>query len=70
MDLQEIEVQINQDGKVEIRVQGVKDQTCLDITAGLEEALGGVILLREMTQPIAGPNPVEIDQSQQNRLIH
>lgn len=70
MDLQEIEVEINQDGKVEIRVRGVKDQTCLDITAGLEEALGGEILLREMTQPTTDPNPVEIDQNQQNRLTH
>lgn len=49
MDLQEIEVTINKDGQVEVRIRGVKGDACLDITKGLEAALGGEIILREMT---------------------
>lgn len=49
MELQEIEVTINQNGQVEVRVHGVKGAACLDITKGLEAALGGEIIIREMT---------------------
>ena len=49
MEFQEIEVLIDQDGKVYIQVRGVKGTACLDITRELEEALGGQIELREMT---------------------
>jgi hypothetical protein len=70
MELQEIEVQINADGKVEIRVKGVKNQQCLDITADLEKALGGEILLREMTTPSSEDAPTEIDGSQTHHLKH
>ncbi len=49
MDVQEIEVTINKNGQVEIQVRGVKGLQCLDITAPLEQALGGKVTLREMT---------------------
>jgi hypothetical protein len=53
MDLQEIEVTIGKDGKVQLHVRGVKGDACLDITRALEEALGGEVELRELT-PEAG----------------
>lgn len=49
MELQEIEVFIDKDGKVRIEVRGVKGMSCLDFTKDLEEALGGEVEEREMT---------------------
>ncbi len=49
MDVQEIEVTIGKDGKVQVHVRGVKGEACLDITHALESALGGEVELREMT---------------------
>ncbi len=62
MEMQEIEVTIGKDGKVELHVHGVKGKQCLEITAPLEELLGGVVLSRELTPEAEEPNP-EIDQS-------
>lgn len=62
MEIQEIEVEILPDGKVEVKVRGVKGQACLDITAEMEKALGGTILLREMTAESQEP-PTVIDES-------
>jgi Protein of unknown function (DUF2997) len=49
MELQEIDVFIEKDGQARIEVRGVKGGSCLDITAALEQALGGQIAEREMT---------------------
>ena len=49
MELQEIEVTIDQDGKVRIAVRGVKGSLCLELTRALEEALGGLVESREFT---------------------
>jgi hypothetical protein len=48
MELQEIEVVVDENGAVKIEVHGVKGMKCLDLTADLEEALGGEIDSREM----------------------
>lgn len=57
MEIHEIQVHIKPDGQVEISVQGINGSGCLDITAELEAALGGNVVLREMkseaTQPPA-----------------
>lgn len=49
MEIQEIEVFIDVDGQVEVKVHGVKGTSCLDITRPLEDALGGEVQRREMT---------------------
>jgi hypothetical protein len=49
VELQEIDVYIEKDGSVRLEVRGVKGGGCLDITAPLEQALGGQIESREMT---------------------
>lgn len=64
MDLQEIEVIIGKDGKVELQVRGVKGLKCLELTKELEEALGGEILARIMS-PEAMEEDADIDQNQQ-----
>jgi hypothetical protein len=48
MPVEEIEVTIGENGEVQIEVHGVTGMSCLDITAGLEAALGGEIESREM----------------------
>lgn len=53
MNLEEVEVIVKPDGQVEIRVRGVKGETCLELTRPLEELLGGEILLRLMTSEAA-----------------
>ena len=62
MELQEIDVFIDEDGKVLIEVRGVKGKVCLELTRDLEEALGGQILKRKMT-PEADETVQEINQT-------
>lgn len=60
MDLQEIEIVINKKGEVEIHVRGVKGEACLALTHELEQALGGKIILRDMTsEALDQPNPLD-----------
>lgn len=63
MDLQEIEVTINKNGQVEIHVRGVKGDACLDLTQSLEAALGGEVILREMTPEAQEPPDTPIDDT-------
>jgi hypothetical protein len=49
MELQEIDVYIDKDGQVRLEVRGIKGGACLDLTAALEQALGGRIESRQMT---------------------
>lgn len=48
MDKEELEITIDANGKVSIKVAGAKGGQCLAITKPIEEALGEV-KLREMT---------------------
>jgi Protein of unknown function (DUF2997) len=47
MQIQELDIFIDKEGKVNIEVRGVKGPSCLDITKAIEEALGGQIENRE-----------------------
>lgn len=42
-EIQEIDVRIDPDGTVHIDVRGVSGAKCEDITADLEQALGGTV---------------------------
>jgi hypothetical protein len=64
MEIQEIEVTINKDGQVEVHVRGVKGEACLEITRPLEQALGGEVILREMT-PESKETPSQLGDQQQ-----
>lgn len=48
MELQEVRIAIDKNGRVRVDVGGVKGMKCLDVTRALEEALGGDVE-REMT---------------------
>ncbi len=47
MDIQEIVVTINKNGKVEIHMNGFKGDECITVTKELENALGGEVDVRE-----------------------
>lgn len=65
MEIQEVEVVVGKDGRVELTVRGVKGQACLDLTRALETALGGVVLSREMTpEALEEPNPNQLSSDQ------
>jgi hypothetical protein len=49
MEIEEVRVTIDRDGKVRIEVSGVKGGACLDVTRSLEAALGGGVESRQMT---------------------
>lgn len=49
MEFQEVEVTIAPDGTTRIEVRGLAGRGCLELTAGLEQALGGQIVARELT---------------------
>jgi hypothetical protein len=49
MEIQEIDVFVQPDGKVRIEVRGVKGKKCLALTEDIEKLLGGRILNRELT---------------------
>ena len=66
MEMQEITVVIDKDGQVRVEVRGVKGASCLDVTKGLEEALGGQVEDRQMT-PEAQEVGEEVRQQQFNR---
>ena len=42
MEMQEIEVIIEKDGEVNIKVNGIKGVACLELTKPIEDALGPV----------------------------
>jgi len=65
MDVHEIEVSIDQNGQVQVQVRGVKGISCLDLTRDLEQALGGKVLLREMTSEAADNTDHWNEQSDQ-----
>jgi hypothetical protein len=64
MELQEIDVFIEADGRVRIEVRGVKGGACLDLTRDLEAALGGQIEDRQMTPESQEAVPEQVTQAQ------
>ena len=66
VEMQEITVVIDKDGQVRVEVRGVKGASCLDVTRGLEEALGGQVEDRQMT-PEAQEVAEEVRQQQWNK---
>lgn len=67
MELQEIDVYIEKDGRVRIEVRGVKGGGCLELTAPLEEALGGQVESREMTAEAYEPSEEHVQDQQWQR---
>ena len=53
MEVQQVDVWISPDGEVRLEVRGAAGPSCLDLTAGLEAALGGEVISRELTAEAA-----------------
>ena len=58
MKLEQVEVTIGTDGKVQIRTSGFTGEDCLSATEGLESLLGDQIVQRELTSEISEPAAV------------
>ncbi len=61
-ELQEVEVTIAPDGRVEVHIQGVKGKACLTITREMEQLLGDEIIDRRHTH--------EFDEQPQHQAEH
>ncbi len=57
--LQEIEVIIKPDGKVEVLVRGVRGASCRELTRELERYLGGRVVQRRHTDEYREQAPTE-----------
>ncbi|HXG10503.1 MAG TPA: DUF2997 domain-containing protein [Gemmataceae bacterium] len=67
MDLQEIDVFIDKNGQVRVEVRGVKGMSCLDVTRGLEAALGGQVIDRQWTAEAYQTEQATVSEQQQQR---
>ena len=67
MELEEIQIVIDKDGRVHIEVRGVKGTTCLELTEDLEQALGGQIEARKMTPESYEGAGVQVKKRQERR---
>jgi hypothetical protein len=66
-EIQEIDVYIQDDGSVRIEVRGVKGAKCLDITAQMEELLGGDITARDLTDEYHEQAQEDTEEQKQDR---
>ena len=67
MEVEEVQVIIEKDGRVRIEVRGVKGKACLDLTQELEQALGGQVEAREMTPEALEEAPQRLPARQQQK---
>jgi hypothetical protein len=70
-DIQEIDVKILPDGKVQLSLRGFKGPHCRQTTAELERLLGGDVILREHTADYTEASTESTDApplEQQDRL--
>jgi hypothetical protein len=65
MQLQEIDVYIDANGEVRVEVRGMLDESCLVVTGGLEAALGGEVVSREMTAEASASGEVSETRTRQ-----
>lgn len=61
--LEEIDVTLYPDGRVEVKVRGAEGEACLLATRDLEQHLGGVVLSREATDEMLSDGP-EVEDRQ------
>lgn len=66
-NLEEIEILIDEKGRIRISVHGIPGETCLDSTADLEKILGEKVISRKMT-PEYLEHPVVISRSQKTKI--
>ena len=65
MELQEIDVYIDKEGRVRLEVRGFRGGQCLEATAELEKSLGGCVERREMTPEASEASRDELEADDQ-----
>jgi hypothetical protein len=68
MEVQEVDVFIEKNGQVRVEVQGVKGMACLDLTKGIEDALGGQVDDREMRPEAYEAADVVVEERQRQQV--
>ena len=63
--MKRIEITVSRTGDVQIHVQGVSGEGCLDLTKRLEERLGGDVTSRTMTEEANAEQGIEQTTDQQ-----
>ena len=66
MELQEIDVFIEADGKVTVEIHGVKGKKCLGITKSMEELLGGDVIDRNFSDEFNEAPQVVLERNRVN----
>ena len=66
MDMQELEITIDKEGRVQVAVRGVKGEGCLALTKNIEDAVG-TVEERECTAEYY-EQPASVSEYQQNGL--
>lgn len=68
MNLEEVEITIQKNGRLRIQTRGFSGEHCLIATRNLEAALGNALISREMTsESLQKPPKQEIAESKQIR---
>jgi hypothetical protein len=68
MNVQEIQVNIDSNGKVSMSLQGIKGDACLGITSELEHLLGNEIVERKLKHEYYDPpTPMTNNLTAQNK---
>ncbi len=62
MATEELEITISPSGEVSVQARGFSGSTCLSATAGLERALGGQVVERQMTDEAYARTEVQEQQ--------
>jgi len=62
MEFETVDVFIEEDGEVRVEVRKIKGLSCRDVTAPLEQALGGEVQSRELTSEAYEESPTDREQ--------
>lgn len=70
MDIEEINVEIEEDGQVVLSVTGVSGSACLTLTEDLEKVLGNVLLERRMTSEAGDYLPPKVQKEKNPSILN
>lgn len=68
MQIHEISVVIDKQGRVQVHVLGIKGEQCLEVTKNLEKVLGGDVVSRELTAEASESEETTTPAQVQQRL--
>lgn len=70
MKTENLRIKITPDGKVEIKVEGVKGDGCMKIVKPFEDALGGEVVDRQYTEEYYEKEDVSVSEDEPLKQTH